>query len=48
MPTWMVVVVLVISHTVVAGLALWWGKLHPSAAAKLIAEAGTIEKKIGG
>jgi hypothetical protein len=46
MPTALLVVVLVISHTVVAGLALWWGKLHPSAAAKVLAEADQVAKKL--
>jgi hypothetical protein len=46
MTSWLIVLVLVISHTVVGGLALWWGKLHPSAAAKILAEADQVAKKL--
>ena len=48
MSTTVIVCLLVASHAVVGFLCLWWGKLHPSAAAKIIAEAGAIEKKAGG
>jgi hypothetical protein len=46
-PVWLWIIGAVISHTVIAGLALMYGKAHPTVQAKVAADIEAAAKKIG-
>jgi hypothetical protein len=41
-----VLVGLLVSHVVVAAVALWWGKSHPSAQSKVAAVVSEVKSKL--
>ena len=41
-----VLVGLLVSHVLVAAVALWWGKSHPSAQAKVAGVVEAVDKKL--